>query len=205
MTNPAQDNIIAPYITHRFEVIMTIPEPPSGVTNPVCNAAFAECNGLDMTIDVKTYRSGGENNQQFHRIGKVNYGRLTLKRGMTETLHLWRWFQATTTPGNSVKADGEITLLDSAGEPRLRFIMTGCLPVKMTGPSFTAKTSAIAMEELQLLYETLAIDTVAGSAGAGFGFSAGINAGISASASANLSVGGGASLSASASVNLNIG
>jgi phage tail-like protein len=193
--NPASENVVAPYVSHRFEVVLNLDNPPAGLVNPLCNAAFSECNGLDMTMEPKTYQSGGDNQRQHHRPGPVSYGRLTLRRGLTNTLHLWEWFSAAATPGQNLKAQGEITLWDAAGTPRLTYIVVDCLPVKLSGPSFDAKSPQIAVEELQLVYATLNLRP-AGQAGAGL--SVGISAGIGAGA--GVSVSGGPGLSASASI-----
>lgn len=209
--NPAFENVVAPYITHRFEVVLNLDNPLGGVVNPLCNAAFTECNGLDMTMEPKTYQSGGDNQRQIHKPGPVTYGRLTLRRGMTDTLHLWDWFAAAAKAGSNAKAQGEITLWDAGGTPRLTFILADCLPAKISGPAFDAKNSQIAIEELQLVYATLTLRP-AGQAGGGLGI--GISAGISVGASAGISVGasisggpglsGGVSAGASASAKLGI-
>src|SRR5207249_8730015 len=53
---------------------------------------FAECDGLEMTMEVKTIKEGGANGRLIRLIGPVNYGQLTLKRGMTANFDLWNWF-----------------------------------------------------------------------------------------------------------------
>jgi phage tail-like protein len=191
--NPAAENTVPPYITHRFEVVLNLDNPPDGVTNPLCNAAFAECSGLDMTMEPRTYQSGGDNQRQTHKPGPLSYGTLTLRRGMTDTLHLWGWFTAAAQPGSDMKAQGEVTLWDASGTARLTFVLEDCLPTKISGPSFNAQSTQLAIEELQLVYAHLSVRA----AGAGGG--AGAEAGIGASVS------GGPGLSASASAGLTIG
>src|SRR5205085_11006477 len=83
-----------PFTAFRFEVVLNLDTPLPGVTDPVCNAAFAECDGLEMTMEPKAVREGGNNQEQIHLIGSVSYGQLTLKRGMTANLQLWSWFAA---------------------------------------------------------------------------------------------------------------
>jgi phage tail-like protein len=197
--NPASENVVSPYTTHRFEVVLNLDNPPDGVTNPLCNAAFAECSGLDMTMEPKTYQSGGANQRQIHKPGPVSYGRLTLRRGMTDTLHLWEWFVAAATPGSNSKAQGEITLWDASSTPRLTFILTDCLPTKISGPAFDAKNPQIAIEELQLVYASLTLRP-AGAAGGGAGV--GFSASASVSGGPGLSGSVGAQVSASASLDI---
>lgn len=217
MANPAFETVDPPYTAFRFEVVLNVDSPPAGVTNPVCHAAFAECDGLEMTIEPKTIRSGGDNRRQQHFIGPVSYSQLTLKRGMTANLELWNWFLATTQTGRVSTAQGQVTLWDATGNPRITFVLENCLPVKMKAPSFNAKDGQIAIEEMQLVYASLIVKPAGSSMNAsiGFGVSAAIGAGIGASASAGfsasagLSVSGGPGLSGgvdiSASASLNIG
>jgi phage tail-like protein len=220
MGNPAFETVEPPYMTFRFEVALEVESPPPGVTNPVCNAAFAECSGLEMSMEPKAIREGGNNLEHQHRIGPASYGQLTLRRGMTANLQLWQWFIAAAQPGHDYSADGRITLWDTDGTPRLTFVLRECLPVKIGGPSLNARDGQVAIEEMQLVYKSLELRP-AGSGGAGIGFtagfsaSAGFSAGASASASATfsagasasagLSVSGGAGLSGSASAGFGTG
>ena len=68
----------------------------AGVPGTVCNASFAECDGLEMTMDVRTIKEGGNNATQVRGAGLVAYGTLTLKRGMTSSFDLWDWFSSVT-------------------------------------------------------------------------------------------------------------
>ncbi len=196
MPNPAFETVDPPFTTFRFEVVLDLDDPPEGVTNPVCNAAFAECDGLEMTIEPKTVREGGNNREQIHRVGPASYSQLSLKRGMTANLDLWSWFVAAATPGRLATAQGQVTMWDADGTPRLTFVLKDCFPVKLRGPSLNAREGLVAIEELQLAYAQLDVRP-AGQAGAGFGI--GISAGLSVSAgvSAGASVSGGFGLSGS--------
>jgi phage tail-like protein len=167
MTNLAFEMVELPYTAFRFEIVLILDNPPAGVTNPVCNAAFAECDGLEMTMEPKAVREGGNNQEQIHLIGPVSYGQLTLKRGMTANLHLWNWFVAAGQTGLRSTAQGQVTLWDTAGNPSITFILKDCLPVKLRGPSLNAKDGQIAIEEMQLVYSSLSV-RLAGVAGAGF-------------------------------------
>jgi len=65
-----------------------------GVSSSVCAGAFAECDGLEMTLEPKTIREGGRNFGPVHLAGPISYGQLVLKRGMTSNLDLWNWFES---------------------------------------------------------------------------------------------------------------
>jgi phage tail-like protein len=151
-----------PLVAFRFEVELTVKNPQRfGLTNPLCGAAFSECDGLEMTMETRTVREGGRNTEQIHLPGPVSYGSLRLKRGMTRDLDLYRWFAAASGPrGRGITADGVVTMRDSDGSRQLRFTLTGCLPVKLKAAALSGKDGALAVEEMQLAYRSLAVAEV---------------------------------------------
>jgi phage tail-like protein len=187
----------APFTAFRFEVVLDLEDPVGGLSSPLCEAAFAECDGLEMTMEPKTIESGGVNNRQIHLIGPVKFAQLTLKRGMTSNLQLWTWL-ALTAQGTVAPASGTVTMWDTDSTPVIEFALQKCLPVRMRAPSLNAKDGLVAVEELALVYETISV-TTPGAGGAGAGAAVGVAAGLSASASAGLSGSASAGLSASAS------
>jgi phage tail-like protein len=112
-----------------------------------------------MTMEPKTIREGGGNGRPIHLPGPVSYGQLTLKRGMTTGFDLWSWFERTQVE-RGLRASGEVLVLSSdRTREDLRFVLTGCLPVKVKAPSLSAADGAVAIEELQVAYETLHLAT----------------------------------------------
>lgn len=124
---------------------------------PLVNAAFSECDGLEMSMEVKTIREGGANDRQIRLNGPVSYGQLTLKRGMTGNFDLWKWFHDSIGEPR-LRADADVVLLaaDKTTE-QVRFRLERCVPVKMKAPALNAKDGQIAIEELQIAYETMQI------------------------------------------------
>lgn len=150
-----------PFTAFNFAVILR----PDGVGNgPVCEAAFSECDGLEMTVDVKTIHEGGNNSAVIRFAGPVNYGQLTLKRGMTANFDLWSWASAICARP-SLRTDGTVAMKAADGSPQVTFTLSRCLPVKIKAPALNAKDGMVAIEELQLAYERLALQG-AGGAGA---------------------------------------
>jgi phage tail-like protein len=122
---------------------------------PLVNAAFAECDGLEMSMEVKTIREGGANDRQVRLNGAVSYNQITLKRGMTENFDLWQWFQDSIADPR-LRANAEVVLLAADGSTeRARFQLARCLPVKLKSPSLNARDGQVAIEELQMAYEKL--------------------------------------------------
>jgi phage tail-like protein len=142
-----------PFTSFNFRVEITLEDG----AEPLCDAAFSECDGLEMTMDVKTIREGGNNGMQIRLTGPTTYGTVTLKRGMTTGFDLWRWFdRVQQEPG--LRANAEIVLLAPNGIfERARFHLKRCLPAKVKAPPLNAKDGILAIEELQLVYEALTL------------------------------------------------
>ena len=131
----------------------------------VCDGQFAECDGLEMTMDVKTIREGGNNVSQIRLLGGVNYGQVTLKRGMTaNSVDLWDWFDAQQLAVPlQLRKDmrGEATIVlktPNREKERVKFILRKCLLTKLKAPALNAKDGVIAIEEMQLTYESMSIE-----------------------------------------------
>ena len=149
-----------PFTAFRFEVKLTVDNPQRfRLTNPLCDAAFAECDGLEMTMEPRTLREGGNNTEQIHLPGPVSYGSLRLRRGMTSNLDLWKWFGASAGAlGRGVTARGEVLMRDSEGTPRLRFTLRDCLPVRIRGAALDAREGVLALEEMQIAYRAFTVE-----------------------------------------------
>jgi len=136
----------------------------------LCNAAFSDCDGLDMTMEVKTIREGGNNTQQIRMVGAVTYGLVTLKRGMTSSFDLWDWFDAQQ-HGNpqqlrsDMRGSVDVVLLAADHQTELvRFLLKKCLLTKLKAPTLNAKDGVIAIEEMQLSYESMTLKRPQGGA-----------------------------------------
>ena len=147
-----------PFTTFNFAVEINVPG-IAGLPTHLCHAAFSECDGLEMTMEVKTIREGGNNGKQIRLSGPTSYGTLTLKRGMTSSFDLWDWFSAMHTTTNlSARANTEIVVYAADGMTKqVCFILERCIPIKLKAPALNAKDGIIAIEELQLAYESLTL------------------------------------------------
>jgi phage tail-like protein len=146
-----------PFTTFNFRIELTYGDAAA----VVCGGEFSECDGLEVTLEPKTIREGGNNSRPIHLVGPVGYGQLTLKRGMTTDFGLWDWFAAVQrTAGHGLRATGTIAIQSAdavvdARSDRVVFDLTGCLPVKLRAPGLSARDGGIAVEEMQVAYETL--------------------------------------------------
>lgn len=142
---------MAPYSAFNFVVRLQL----EGESAMLCEGAFSEVSGLEMSQEAQTIREGGANTRQIHLAGPVTYAQLTLKRGMTRGFDLWRWFSETQRR-RELRASGEIAVLSADRESEtMRFALTGCLPVKLKAPTLNATDGTVAIEEMQIAYETL--------------------------------------------------
>ena len=209
MPNPFSESVSSPFTTFRFEVILNLNEPLNGLSNPVCNAAFAECSGLELSMQPESFNQGGDNQVQTHLKSKVSYGQLTLNRGMTASKHLWVWMEAAGAAGIDARASGTIKMLNPDGSQAAVFKLFDVLPVSLRGPSLNGRTGEIAIEEMSLVYGRLinGESEAGGSLNFSAGFGAGVNAsvGIGVSAGASTSVSGGPGLSGSFSAGASAG
>jgi phage tail-like protein len=153
MANPANESVLYPFTAFNFSVEIQV----DGVADKVCNASFSECDGLEMTMDVKTIREGGNNGEQIRLTGPLNYGTLTLKRGMTATFDLWDWVSAVQI-NPALRAEAEVVFLAENGQTkRASFTLKRCLPIKLKAPPLNGKDGMVAIEEFQLAYESLTL------------------------------------------------
>ena len=153
MANPVHESVNYPFTNFNFAVSIHV----DGVAEQICDAAFAECDGLEMTMDVKTIREGGNNGKQIRLAGPMTFGQVTMKRGMTANLELWDWFNLMLEKP-SLRAKAEVVIFAADGETeRARFLLSRCIPVKLKSPPLNAKDGAVAIEEFQMAYETLTL------------------------------------------------
>ena len=146
-----------PFTTFNFKVNLRLGAGDGEAV--ICRAEFSECDGLEMSFEPKTIREGGNNSRQIHLPGPVSYGQLTLKRGMTVNFDLWKWFEAVHR-NRSLRASGEILMLPSHQESKtahVKFLIKGCYPIKLKAPALNARDGEIAIEEMQVVYETLSV------------------------------------------------
>jgi phage tail-like protein len=141
-----------PFTTFNFLVEITL----DGSSERLCDAAFSECDGLEATLDVRAIREGGRNSGPVLLAGGVGYASLTLRRGMTSNADLWTWFERVATGERGLRASVEVVMMapDHVSE-QTRFALTGCVPIKLRAPALNARDGLLAVEEVQLAYETL--------------------------------------------------
>lgn len=118
----------------------------------ITQAGFQEVSGLDASTDPIDYREGNDPNHVRKLPGLNKYTAITLKRGITDSDELWKWYQSVAA-GKAERKNGSIVLLDDTGQERLRWNFAGAWPSKWSGPSFNSTSNAIAVETLEITHE----------------------------------------------------
>jgi len=147
------ENLLQPLHVFRFQLSFTSRD--SGDTVDVCSGAFAECTGLEATMEPKVIKAGGANYGAVQRPGPVSFATVVLKRGMTSTRDAFKWFQLVAGGAYAYRLSAEIEMQDAAGDTVLTWHLDNCLPVKFKAADLNARSTDIGIEELHLAHEGL--------------------------------------------------
>ncbi|WNZ08068.1 phage tail protein [Streptomyces sp. 11x1] len=115
---------------------------------------FTEVSGLESQIEMQSYREGGVNGFAHQLPGAASPSNLVLKHGLTAISTLWNWYD-NTARGVIQRKSGTIALLDRRQIPVMWWNFRNALPVRWTGPTFTAGSDEVGVESLELVHEGL--------------------------------------------------
>lgn len=120
----------------------------------VTSAGFQECNGLDASTDVVTYREGTDMSATPRKYpGMLSLSNITLRRGMTANNDLWAWRQKIV-DGQYETQDISIVLYDETNSVELRrWNLKNAWPSKWSGPELNATSGDPAIESLEIAHE----------------------------------------------------
>jgi phage tail-like protein len=109
--------------------------------------------------DIIEYREGSEDITVRKLPGKRKYTNISLKRGYTpDGKDLWAW-RKSVMEGKTQRKGGTISLLDESRKVALTWEFSEGWPSKWAGPAFNAKNNDIAIEEMEICVEGLALQT----------------------------------------------
>ena len=124
---------------------------------------FAEVSGLNFEYEAVTYKHGlSFKTGNIIIPGMIQPIQISLKKGLTKSNGvLYQWLQNTyLKPYNpESRRNIVIDLCDELGEPAIRWTVQGALPTKLEGPSFDANSDDVAIETMELVAQSLKIDT----------------------------------------------
>jgi phage tail-like protein len=117
---------------------------------------FRECTGLDSETSVIEQTSVDDNGRPLVRKvpGATKWANITLKRGVDDSLDLWKWREMVLDKGpDEARTDGTIQLIDYSGTPIATWQFLQGWPIKYTGASLNASGNEVAVEEIQICHE----------------------------------------------------
>ncbi len=123
----------------------------------ITRAAFSECSGLSTSSDPIEYRDGSEDITVRKIPGLKKFTNISLKRGMTKDLELYKWMR-TVLDGAVERKAGSIVLLDEARNPALRWNFREGWPTKWEGPSMKGTGNETAIETLEIAHEGIELE-----------------------------------------------
>ncbi len=118
---------------------------------------FTEVSGLGSESEVVEHKiiAKGAKESIIRKIpGRLKWGDITLKRGITANLDFYDWRkQVEQGKVDSARLDGTIIMYDQAMSPIAEWTFTKGWPSKISGPSLTADSNAVGIEELTIVHE----------------------------------------------------
>ena len=157
----AGDILDVPLMALRFHVEVapdSLTAAPAGGDAAVCSGAFAECQGLEATMEPKVIKEGGSNYGAAQRAGPVTFATVVLRRGMTTTRDLWAWFSMVSARGQYAhRREATIYVYAPDGTPVLGWRLARAMPVKFKAADLNAQGAQVAIEELHLVHEGLSL------------------------------------------------
>jgi phage tail-like protein len=117
---------------------------------------FKEASGFDSETEVIEHRSVDAQGRSVPRKvdGPVKWSNINLKRGVDETLDIWKWRDTVIKQGaDAARIDGKIELLDITGSVIATYQFKQGWPIKYVAATLDASSNNIALEEVQIAHE----------------------------------------------------
>ncbi|HXH22477.1 MAG TPA: phage tail protein [Dehalococcoidia bacterium] len=115
-------------------------------------ATFSECSGLSATLRTDKWEEGGANETTLKFPGRTDFGNIVLKRGVTSSAELFRWF-TDQLMGVKNRKTVTIKLVNHDLEVLESWEFKDAFPVKWTGPTLQATSNAIAIESFEIAHD----------------------------------------------------
>jgi phage tail-like protein len=132
-------------------------------SNDQVDAIFLECQGFKRSQDaieiseVTPNKWGKANKGQVRRTklpGNVKSGNITLRRGMTNSMALWNWFEAVQEgKWSEQRKNASLTIYDQAAKSQARFELAQAWPAGYKLADTNARSGEIEIEEVEIAFE----------------------------------------------------
>lgn len=127
---------------------------------------FTEVSGIGSENGVTTHKVVTEEAKEvtLQIPGRVEWGEVTLKRGLTTNIEFWEWREAVVTGSvATARQDCTITMYDREYAPVVTWNLVNAWPSKISGPSIASDSNDFTIEELTVVHEGLYRDDMADS------------------------------------------
>ncbi len=119
----------------------------------VTSGYFSEISGLSISVESISYREGGGAPAVRKLPGRVDYGDITFKWGLSESTELWEWLM-TTVQGNVERKEMSIVLLAPDGQQEnTRWNLHSAWPTAWRGAQLRGEAQGVAIETLIIAHE----------------------------------------------------
>jgi phage tail-like protein len=146
---------IVPLHVFRFRVEVTDDSLSQGPQGGSWEMSFAECTGLEATMEPKVIKEGGRNYGNAQRAGGVTFATVVLKRGISTDDGSWQIFNAISSGVFAPRLQVTITLLDGNLQYIMAWQLAHAMPVKFKFADLNAKGTEVGIEELHFVHEGL--------------------------------------------------
>ncbi len=121
-------------------------------------AAFQEVTGLQSETTPIEYRHGDSRGFSTIKMpGLTKVGNVTLRKGIfVNDSALWDWFSQVKM-NTIARRTVVVNLLDETGATKMAWTLNNAFPTKITGTDLKSEGNEIAVESLELAYETLTV------------------------------------------------
>jgi phage tail-like protein len=134
-----------PVITARFEVKF----------GSKLAGNFRECTVVSAETEPAEYKFAENGVMGYYaEPGRLKYGRITLKRGLTDDNAAWTWRKEVEEGKiKSARTNGTITMFDQDNSVVATYDFINAWPLKVSGPAPNANSSDLATEEVEIICE----------------------------------------------------
>jgi phage tail-like protein len=117
---------------------------------------FTEVSGIGSESEIAEQKVVSEKGIQIvlKVPGRLKWGDVTLKRGLTSSLDLWKWRkQIEDGDVKGARKNGSIIMFDQSLKPVAQWDFKNAWPSKITGPAPKSDGNDIQLEEMTIVHE----------------------------------------------------
>jgi phage tail-like protein len=117
---------------------------------------FTEVSGIGSENEIGEHKVVTEKSVQvvMKVPGRLKWGDITLKRGLTSNVDLWKWRKMVEDGDvKGARKNGSIVMYDEALKPVAQWDFKNAWPSKITGPAPKSDSNELVLEEMTIVHE----------------------------------------------------